>query len=95
MLIFVIAEILISIFEVGTSLITQFGHHHRLRHRILHRHSAQDFSLTVHLGCREFAMFTERSATLIKKYCYIDIISLAVHFLPRPPGGTEVCSRQI
>ena len=55
-LIWRIAKILIFIFRVGTSSITRFGHHHHLHHRILQRHGAQDFSQTLHRGCRESAI---------------------------------------
>ena len=68
------AEILIGNLWVGTSPIARFGAHHRLRHRILHRHGTPRYFWSVPVACGDFVRFgppNYGNPSLLNKRCYI------------------------
>ena len=67
-------KILYGTLWVGTSPIARFGAHHRLRHRILHRHCTPQYFRSVPVACGDFARFGSPNygnPTLLNKRCYV------------------------
>ena len=61
----------ISLLLTGTSKTTRFGHHHRVRRRILPRHGLSRDFWSISLVCRDFARFGSDQPSLLNKRRYM------------------------